>query len=68
MFELSLSYFTSPLNIKLVISDELESVANIGFNLDGLVDVAKCKVDEKRFMDKSKRSRYFKRFSFLKRL
>jgi hypothetical protein len=37
----SLSYFTSPLKRKPVISDELESVAKTGFNLEGFADVAK---------------------------
>ena len=43
--ELSLSYFTSPLKINPAISDEDESVARIGFSLDGFADVARCRVD-----------------------
>jgi len=39
---------------QFVISDELESVAKIGFNLDGLDEVAKCNVDEKSSKDKRK--------------
>ena len=54
---LSLSYFIKPLNINPLISEELESVANIGFNLAGLADVAKCKVEEKRFIDKNRSNR-----------
>jgi len=33
-----------PLKIKPAISEELESVAKIGFNLDGFAEVAKCRV------------------------
>jgi hypothetical protein len=42
---LSLSYFTSPLNKKPVISEEEESVAKIGLSLDGLAEVASCSVE-----------------------
>ena len=39
--EESLSYFTKPLKIYPAISEELESVAKIGFKRAGFVDVAK---------------------------
>jgi hypothetical protein len=46
--EESLSYFKSPLNKNPAISEELESVASIGFKRDGFADVAKCRVEAKR--------------------
>ena len=48
MVDESLSYFTRPLKIKPAISEELESVAKIGFILEGFAEVARCKVDAKR--------------------
>jgi len=44
MVEESLSYLIKPLKINPEISEELESVAKIGFNLDGFAEVAKCNV------------------------
>jgi len=57
--EESLSYFTSPLKINPAISPELESVAKIGFSLDGFVDVAKWRVEATRLRLKNKTKRYF---------
>ena len=54
MVDESLSYFTSPLKIKPAISDELESVAKIGFILDGFAEVARCKVEATRCNDKKR--------------
>lgn len=56
--EESLSYFTNPLNIKPAISDELESVAKIGLSREGFAEVARCKVEAKRFIDKKSSSKY----------
>jgi len=52
--EESLSYFTKPLKINPDISDELESVASMGFKRDGFADVAKCNVDALKPRVKSK--------------
>jgi hypothetical protein len=54
-------YFTRPLKINPAISEELESVARIGFILDGFVDIASCSVAEKRCSDinKSKENIFF---------
>ena len=49
----SLSNFTRELNKNPAISDEDESVAKMGFSLDGFVDVARCRVDASRFRDKN---------------
>jgi hypothetical protein len=49
----------SPLNKKLLISDEAESVANMGFSLDGFDDVTRCSVEAKIFMLKNKKIRNF---------
>jgi hypothetical protein len=52
-------YFTSPLNIKLAISEEEESVAKRGFSLDGFAAVAKCSVVAYRFKEMKKKSKNF---------
>jgi len=55
-----LSNFTRELNKKPAISDEDESVAKMGFNLDGFVDVAKCMVDADSAFVKNITNIYFK--------
>ena len=45
-------YFTRPLKINPAISEELESVARIGFILEGFVEVASCRVVATRFKEK----------------
>jgi hypothetical protein len=55
-----LSNLTRELNKNPAISEDEESVASMGFNLAGFVDVARCRVDAKSSIDKKNNKKNFK--------
>lgn len=60
IFEEFLSYFTRPLKINPAISEELESVASTGLILEGLAEIARCRVEAKMVCDKNINKRNLK--------